>query len=111
MAAEFPIIDGHNDALMYFAAPNNAPIESFFERLDGRQVDIPRAKEGGFAGGFFAVFAEEEQALDMVHNFDPTVEYILPAVEYEYAARCAMQMSASLFRIEAMSGGQFKVVR
>jgi membrane dipeptidase len=111
MAAEFPIIDGHNDALMYFAPPNNAPIESFFERADGRQVDIPRAKEGGFAGGFFAVFAEEEQALAMVHNYDPAAEYILPAVEYEYAARCAMQMSATLFRIEAMSGGQFKVVR
>jgi membrane dipeptidase len=111
MAAAFPIIDGHNDALMYFSPPDNGAIGSFFERVEGRQVDMPRAKDGGFAGGFFAVFAPEEQALDMVHNFDPTLEYILPAVEYDYAARFAMQMSANLFRIEAESGGQFRVVR
>jgi membrane dipeptidase len=111
MAATFPIFDGHNDALMYFSPPDNSPVSTFFERLDKRQLDMPRAREGNFAGGFFAVFAEEEQALDMVHNFDPTVEYILPAIEYDYAARVAMQQAASLFRIEAQSNGQFKIAR
>jgi len=111
MVEKFPVIDGHNDALMYFSPPDNAPISSFFERLEGRQLDIPRAKEGGLAGGFFAVFAPEEQAMNMVHNFDPTAEYILPPIEYDYASRFAMQMIANLFRLEAASNGQFKVVR
>jgi membrane dipeptidase len=108
MPDTFPVFDGHNDALMYFSPPDNAPVSTFFERLDKRQLDMPRAKEGNFAGGFFA---EEEQALDMVHNFDPTVEYILPAIEYAYAARVAMHQTASLFRIEVQSKGQFKVAR
>ncbi len=111
MVEKFPVIDGHNDALMYFSPPDNAAIGSFFERVDGRQLDMPRAREGNFAGGFFAVFAPEEQAMSMVHNFDPTAEYILPAVEYDYAARFAMQMIANLYRLEAASHGEFKVVR
>jgi membrane dipeptidase len=111
MVEKFPIIDGHNDGLMYFSPPDNAPIGSFFERLNGRQLDMPRAREGNFAGGFFAVFAPETEAMDMVHTFDPSTKYILPPVEYDYAARFAMQMIANLYRLEAASNGQFKVVR
>jgi membrane dipeptidase len=107
----YPIFDGHNDALMYFSPPDNATISSFFERTAGRQLDMPSAREGNFAAGFFAVFAPEEVSMDMVHNFDPTVEYILPAIDYPYAARVAMEMSANLFRLEATSNGQFRVAR
>jgi hypothetical protein len=31
-ATRYPIIDGHNDALMAFSAPYNAPISTFFEQ-------------------------------------------------------------------------------
>jgi membrane dipeptidase len=107
----YPIIDGHNDALMYFSPPTNAPVSSFFERLPGRQVDLPRAREGGLAAGFFAVFIEEETAMNMVHNFDPSLEYILPSLDFDVAHKAALRMVANLYRIEAMSGGQVKVVR
>lgn len=111
MPTPYPIIDGHNDALMYFSPPTNAPVSTFFERLPGRQVDLPRIREGGMAAGFFAVFISEEEAMSMVHNFDPNVEYILPALEFEAAAKASAQMVANLFRIEAASFGQIKVVR
>ncbi len=107
----YPIIDGHNDALMYFSPPNNAPVSSFFERVAGRQLDLPRAREGGFSAGFFAVFISEEEAMKMVHNFDPSVEYVLPALEFDVAQKAAMQMVANLMRIEAVSDGQVKIVR
>lgn len=107
----YPIIDGHNDALMYFSPPTNAPVSSFFERLPGRQVDLPRSREGGMAAGFFAVFISEEESLNMVHNFDPNIEYVLPALDFETAQKASAQMVANLFRIEAASNGQVKVVR
>jgi membrane dipeptidase len=107
----YPIIDGHNDALMYFSPPTNAPVSSFFERVDGRQVDLPRAREGGLAAGFFAVFISDDEVLSMVHNFDPDKEYVLPTLTLDRAQRAAMQMVANLYRIEAMSDGQVKVVR
>jgi len=110
-ANPYPIIDGHNDCLMYFSPPTSAPVSHFFERLDGRQFDLPRVREGGVGAGFFAVFISEEEAMQMVHNFDPSVEYILPALDFDTAQKAAMQMAANLFRIEAASNGQVKVVR
>ncbi|MFN8528545.1 MAG: dipeptidase [Anaerolineae bacterium] len=107
----YPIIDGHNDALMDYSPPTSAPVSTFFEGLPGRQFDLPRARKGGVAAGFFAVFIEEEQAMQMVHNFDPTVEYVLPALKDDEAQRAAMRMVANLYRIEAQSAGQLKVVR
>lgn len=109
--ARYPIIDGHNDALMMYSPPTAAPISSFFERVEGRQFDLPRALEGGVAAGFFAVFIEEEAAMQMVHNFDPTVEYVLPALDFDVAQKATMHMIANLFRIEAASAGQVRVVR
>lgn len=107
----YPIIDGHNDALMAFSAPHNAPISSFFERTPGRQFDLPRARAGGVGAGFCAVFLSDDESMNMVHTFDPSVEYVLPALPFERAQPAAMQMVANLYRIEAASQGQVKVVR
>lgn len=110
-ATRYPVIDGHNDALMYFSPPLGAPVSTFFERRAGSQLDLPRAREGGLGAGFFAVFIAEEEAMQMVHNFNPSVAYVLPALEFDVAQKAAMQMVANLFRIEAASDGQVKVVR
>jgi membrane dipeptidase len=109
--AVYPIIDGHNDALMYFSPPTSAPISSFFQRVKGRQVDLPRAVEGGLSAGFFAVFISDDAAMKLVHHFDPSVEYTLPTLEFEAAQKAAMRMVANLYRIEAASSGQLKVVK
>lgn len=107
----YPIIDGHNDALMYFSPPRNAPVTSFFDPIPGGQIDLPKAQAGGLKAGFFAVFISEDEALKMVHHFDPSQEYVLPAIDLPAAGRAAMQMVANLFRIEAASDGRVKVVR
>jgi membrane dipeptidase len=54
---------------------------------------------------------EDNASMNMVHNFDPNVEYVLPALTPEYAARMTMAMVANLYRIEEASNGQEKVVR
>ena len=51
-----PIFDGHNDTLLDLYRPERGGGRSFFERSDKGHIDLPRAKEGGFGGGFFAVF-------------------------------------------------------
>jgi len=107
----YPIIDGHNDALMNFSPIGKHSIEDFFGRKAGCQLDLVRAREGGLAAGLFAVFVPDDESTAMIHSFDPSVEYVLPALEPTYAARMTMAMVANLYRIEAESGGQVKVVR
>ncbi|EKD33789.1 MAG: hypothetical protein ACD_75C02592G0004, partial [uncultured bacterium] len=46
------IFDGHNDSLMILSGTKR----SFLERSDIGHFDIPRAVEGRFGGGLFAIF-------------------------------------------------------
>ncbi|MBZ0298332.1 MAG: dipeptidase [Anaerolineae bacterium] len=107
----FPIIDGHNDALMDYAPVGPHPVESFLQRHADRQLDLPGLDAGGVRGGLFAVFIPDEATAHMIHSFSPDEEYVLPALEFAYAQRMALAMAANLFRIEAASEGRFKVVR
>jgi membrane dipeptidase len=111
MPENFPIIDGHNDALMDYAPVGEGSVSSFFERLPGRQLDYPRAHEGGLAAAFFAVFIPDAESVSMVHNFDPNVEYVLPALKLDYAQQQTMAMVANLYRIERASQGKIRVAR
>ena len=43
-----PVFDGHNDVLL--------AERSFAERSEEGHLDLERARAGGFAGGFFAIF-------------------------------------------------------
>ena len=52
-----PVFDGHNDMLLRFALHKAHTPEHLFGQGDGRgHIDLPRARAGGFAGGFFAAF-------------------------------------------------------
>lgn len=101
-----PIFDGHNDTLLrlHEAGPDDG--DSFFTGGKGH-IDLERAKQGGLAGGFFAVFVPP----------DPSVPYkrprgeLPPVLDQAYAQRYATAMAARLFRIERESQGQVKIVR
>jgi membrane dipeptidase len=114
-----PIFDGHNDVLLsVFGGYEGAKPRSFFARGDAGHLDLPRAREGGFAGGFFAVFV----------TADPTArrpvlraraaaggprdwEVLPPPVTQPFALRMAMALTGTLFRLEEESGGELRVVR
>ncbi len=112
-----PIFDGHNDTLLNLHLPDCGRGRSFFERSSLGHIDLPRAREGGFGGGFFACFAppdpeggwDMEQAL--VVKEDSYEVAGAPAVNPAYARRTADALVSLLFRIEAESEGQLKVVR
>ena len=54
-----PMFDGHNDVLLklWLAAEEagSDPEALFVSGCEGH-LDLPRMREGGFAGGFFAVY-------------------------------------------------------
>jgi membrane dipeptidase len=108
--AEFPVIDGHNDILLHYYQ-SGADIKTFFAGEDNLQIDLPRARQGGLAAGFFAVFAPQEETADFLKDFGPDKVFDLPAVEHDYAQQVAMAMVATLYRMEAASDGRFKVTR
>jgi len=60
-----PVFDGHNDVLskLHGSRPDDAT-DAFIEGYDAA-IDLPKAKKGGFAGGFFAVYVPP---LDVDHE-------------------------------------------
>lgn len=61
MSEQIPILDGHNDTLTrVFPAASDVTAGSFLKRDTKGHIDLPRAREGGLAGGFFALFMPSE---------------------------------------------------
>lgn len=109
-----PIFDGHNDTLLALYRPRKGQERSFFTRSEQGHIDLPRAREGGFAGGFFAVYipANTETALSNLPPDGGPYEAPLPEpLELGYAQGVALGMAGLLFRLEAESKGDLKVVR
>jgi len=50
------IIDGHNDTLTRLFPPADDTVASIVDRDGDGHIDLVRARRGGLAGGFFAVF-------------------------------------------------------
>jgi membrane dipeptidase len=110
-----PVIDGHNDVLLSVYKPEEGKERSFFTRSEEGHLDLPRARAGGFAGGFFAIFIApppEEMDPHAVASTGPTNSLDLPPpLDLGYAQREAIALTAGLLRLEAESEGQVKLVR
>src|SRR5689334_15281634 len=101
-----PIFDGHNDTLLSFYERERGEDVTFFDRSAKGHIDLPRARAGGFGGGFFAVYVPPDPALPKEErpNLPADGDYVMPLpapLELGYAQRAAMSMAAGLFRIEA----------
>lgn len=109
---EFKIFDGHNDTLLRFYQNEDVETRDFLSEMEGGHIDLERARRGGFAGGFFAVYVpNRESKIDPDNMPDTTKPYAPPAVGFDFAHRAAMRMTADLFRLEAESTGQIKIAR
>ena len=104
MAGEYPpVFDGHNDTVLSIARVGR----SFFERGTadtdafaggaGGHLDLPRAREGNFGGGFFAVYVPDPP--------DGTRPMSLA-----YAQSQALSALGTLLKIAADSDGEVVVV-
>src|SRR5438067_2426349 len=112
-----PILDGHNDTLLHLYLPERGGGRAFFARSDRGHIDLPRARDGGFAGGFFAVFVPSDPAAPLGNEADvmrTATGYevrMAPAIDHGYAQRMTIAVTARLFRLAAESRGQVQVVR
>lgn len=115
MSELLPIFDGHNDVVLaLYGWPRGR--RSFFQRGEKGHLDLPRAREGGFAGGFFAVYVPPDPAsrrpdLRAPNDAEEDRTVLPPALEQSYALRMAVALTATIFRLETESGGELKIVR
>ena len=109
--SKYRIFDGHNDTLLRFYQDDDVTYKDFLSEMDGGHIDLVRARKGGFAGGFFAVWTPNKQRIAPDAMPDTSKPFTPPAVEFEFARGVALRMTADLFRLEARSEGQIKVVR
>ena len=117
MTPKFIVFDGHNDVVLRLLAKG----QSFFDRNPDGHIDLPRAKAGGLGGGFFAVFVPNTRPQDLHPDLAEMVKKSLsvhgdeadmpPEPERIYSIDTTTEQMATLFRIEAESGGQVKIVR
>ncbi len=111
-----PIFDGHNDVLLGLHLAERGSGRSFFIESEKGHLDLPRARRGGFAGGFFALYTPAPGPATPLKDRLIVTEtgYEVrpaPAIDPAYAQRFTLAMAARLFRLEAESQGQVKVVR
>jgi membrane dipeptidase len=96
------VFDGHNDTLQ---KRFEDPAWSLADRHQDGHLDLPRAREGGLAGGFFAVFPPTGVSIDAVRRHQketPESRRVPPAPPAEplAAMRQSFAMSAGLFALE-----------
>ena len=114
-----PVFDGHNDTLLNLHSPERGKGRSFFTCSDIGHIDLPRARQGGLAGGFFGIFvpAPTGFATGVADNPGITLTengYAVPMdapLDPAYAAEYTNAVMQELFSLEAASGGELQVVR
>lgn len=108
-----PIFDGHNDMLLRLAdLASDQAIQRFLDGRDDGHLDWPRMREGGFAGGLFAVFVPPQDAgPPMRRTANGYDKSLAPAMSTAEAMPRVMTMISRLLRLEAASAGRFRVCR
>ncbi len=107
------ILDGHNDVLLQLLnAGGKAAVRGFIEGCGGH-IDLPRARAGGFGGGFFALYApspgeDEEGVMQAMRR--PRYDLPLPpALDRESALEAIFEEIGILLHLERM--GALKICR
>ncbi|MCP5039154.1 MAG: membrane dipeptidase [Rhodobacteraceae bacterium] len=106
------IFDGHNDVLLkLFLAGGRSAVKTFTNGRDGH-IDLPRARQGGFGGGFFAIFVRSPTDRDEKLEEMSKPQYDLPlpaAITALDALPTVLEQAAILIQMEAE--GQVRICR
>jgi membrane dipeptidase len=110
-----PFFDGHNDVLLrlFRRGGTDAP-RAFLEGEDKGHLDLPKARQGGFAGGLFAVFVPSPDKAGRPTGDAPSPDAAVdapmaPAIDLATAQSVVFSMVSLLFRIERESQGRVRV--
>ncbi len=91
-----PVFDGHNDVLLRL---RQDPSRHFRAEAETGHLDLPRARRGGFAGGFFACFVPGPEAEPVFTDKGYDTELAGPLDEEE-ARQITACLAGSLFDLE-----------
>jgi membrane dipeptidase len=109
-----PVFDGHNDVLLRLIRGKTEPERDFLEGDNIGHLDWPRMKEGGFVGGFFAVYVPSVSAGLDIDSMMTKSQYDVPLpalLELGPSQRVTLHMASLLLRIERASKGEVKICR
>ena len=105
-----PVFDGHNDVLLrLWLKTGGDPVADFLDGDGLGHLDFPRMKKGGFAGGFFAIFASADN--EDLPDDDDVNPPLAGQIAQASALRKTLEMASLLLRIERESKGRFKICR
>ncbi|ENN85501.1 membrane dipeptidase [Rhizobium freirei PRF 81] len=102
-SAIVPIFDGHNDTLLHLAFSKEKSDVAMFGKSDGSgHIDLPKARKGGFAGGFFAMFPPPVTEMNIDKemqgaSYDLPLPPLLPL---EKAQASTIAMLSAMLRLE-----------
>jgi len=110
------VFDGHNDAITRWTSRGRPGAWTFLGEAGSGHLDMPRARAGGFVGGFFAICPWVETGWSPrganYHVTDDGFHVDLaPAIEHEPAHAYCVEMFERLLRTERDSGGAFRLAR
>lgn len=110
------IFDGHNDVLLRLMRKSepDGGVGSFLDGDGSGHLDLPRAQEGGFAGGLFAVYIPSLEPDSDRDDMMRGAKYDVPLpekIELTRAQGVAMQMVSLLLRIVRRSRGRVTLCR
>lgn len=99
-----PVFDGHNDALLRLWKASGADRAQRFIQGEGMgHIDLPRARQGGLAGGLCAIYVPSERVLDANGNW--------PTPSRHEALDITLDMAGLLARIEREAEGALRICR
>ena len=112
-----PFFDGHNDVLLrLWKRGGDDAARAFLDGEGKGQLDLPMAQQGGFAGGFFAIFVPSPDNKPRAAGNAPMPGTSVgaplpPPLELSYAQTAVFSMAAILVRIEREAAGRVRICR
>ncbi len=107
-----PVFDGHNDTLLRLWLNNDREGRRFLDGDEGGHIDLPRARAGGMAGGFFAIYAPANKDVHLDKD-DGVVcdEPPIGPVDSGWARVATFEMAAILLRMCAARPDAIRLCR
>jgi len=94
------IFDGHNDAILRLWQGGVAGVVERFQNSETGHIDLAKAKAGGLAGGFFAMFVPPVESFSMP-SFTPPYDEPLPAeLDQQYALKIVVEQAGILLTLD-----------
>src|SRR4051794_5536557 len=112
-----PIFDGHNDVLLRLWRHQSAdPVRAFLDGGRKGQLDLPMARAGGFAGGFFAMFVPSPTDKPKINRDGPGLNTEVgapmpPPPDLADAQAATFTMASILMRIEREAADSVRICR